>query len=369
MRQRIDKQKAKDLSKIPQSPTETMIRAFDPLGDPAWDCLLRSSGEASVFHTSEWLTALRRTYGYEPVAFSADANRDELSSGIVFCRVNSWLTGSRLVSLPFSDHCQPLGRPEQIHDVLEFLARERGPRKLKYVECRPLTGEWFEGKAESGFGPSSRFCFHQIDLTASTEQLFRKFHKDCIQRKTRKAEREGLRYEKGRGPEILGDFYKLMLRTRQRHGLPPQPRSWFKNLAECMGDALAIRVVKKSDTAIASILTLSFKETVVYKYGCSDSHFNNLGGMPFLFWQLIQEAKTEGRKVLDLGRSDLDNLGLIAFKDHLGAKKSIVKYYRNSSQPNSALAGWKEKIGAEVFRRMPAPCLSIAGRLLYKHIG
>jgi hypothetical protein len=27
---------------------------------------------------------------------------------LVFCRVRSWLTGRRSISLPFSDHCEPL---------------------------------------------------------------------------------------------------------------------------------------------------------------------------------------------------------------------------------------------------------------------
>ncbi len=31
-----------------------------------------------------------------------------LTDGVVFCEVDSWLTGRRLVSLPFSDHCEPL---------------------------------------------------------------------------------------------------------------------------------------------------------------------------------------------------------------------------------------------------------------------
>ena len=36
------------------------------------------------------------------------ADDGELANGIVFCRVESRLTGRRLVSLPFSDHCDPL---------------------------------------------------------------------------------------------------------------------------------------------------------------------------------------------------------------------------------------------------------------------
>jgi CelD/BcsL family acetyltransferase involved in cellulose biosynthesis len=345
-----------------------MLYSLNPIVDIRWRELVDASGNSSVFHMPEWLEALHQTYGYEPVVF-ANEGGERLRNGVPFCKIKSWLTGSRLVSLPFSDHCQPLGAEADIRAVLKFLAVERQVHKWKYIECRPLTGEGFHGMGETAFKMGSKFCFHQIDLSARLEQIFKNFHKDCIQRKIRKAEREGLRYEKGRGPEILGDFYALMLKTRQRHGLPPQPRAWFKNLAGCMGDSLTIRTAKKGRVPVASILTLSFRKSVTYKYGCSDTEFNNLGGTPFLFWQLIQEAKAEGKRTLDLGRSDLDNPGLIRFKDHLGASRSGLTYYRNSSQTVKQKSDWKEKVGTQVFRRMPAPCLAVAGKLFYKHIG
>src|SRR4030095_16686199 len=81
---------------------------LDPLKDPRWDTFLFEHPSASVFHTRGWLEALSRTYGYKPVAFVTSSQGEKLTNGIVFCRVNSWLTGHRLVSLPFSDHCQPL---------------------------------------------------------------------------------------------------------------------------------------------------------------------------------------------------------------------------------------------------------------------
>ena len=46
--------------------------------------------------------------GYQPVAFTTCAPAAELRNAVVFCEIQSWLTGSRLVSLPFSDHCDPL---------------------------------------------------------------------------------------------------------------------------------------------------------------------------------------------------------------------------------------------------------------------
>ena len=49
-------------------------------------------------------------------------------------------------------------------------------------------------------------------------------------------------------------------------------------------------------------------------------------GMPFLFWKLIEESKTEGAEQLDFGRTDLDNEGLIRFKDQFGTARTQITY-------------------------------------------
>src|SRR3989442_8276714 len=101
------------------------VNRIDPLNDPRWRALLERHPAASVFHTPEWLNALNRAYGYKPVVYG-NIEGDELTSGIVFCSVNSWLTGSRLVSLPFSDHCQPLIRDaEELSRLLSAVEKDR----------------------------------------------------------------------------------------------------------------------------------------------------------------------------------------------------------------------------------------------------
>ena len=87
------------------------VHHFNPLTDNRWGPFLSTHPKASVFHSSAWLTALRRTYRYEPIVFTHCAPAEDLTNAIVFCRVNSWLTGARLASLPFSDHCDILANP------------------------------------------------------------------------------------------------------------------------------------------------------------------------------------------------------------------------------------------------------------------
>lgn len=88
--------------------------------------------------------------------------------------------------------------------------------------------------------------------------------------------------EEGRSEILLDKFYDLLLLMRRQHQFPPQPRDWFRNLFACLGEQIKIGVASKDGQPIASILTLSYKGSLVYKYGCSDARFHNLGGMSFL---------------------------------------------------------------------------------------
>jgi CelD/BcsL family acetyltransferase involved in cellulose biosynthesis len=345
-----------------------LTEEVNPLTDTRWSRLLSRHPSSSVFHSPEWLETLHQTYGYTPVALTTSAADGELGDGVLFCRVNTWLTGRRLVSLPFSDHCEPLVTGSgELSRLLSALERDADANSCRYLEMRPLR---LSSLGECGFRQSQSVCFHMLDLSPTTSELFHAFHKDCVQRKIHRAEREHLTYEEGRSPALLRKFYRLQILTRQRQGLPPQPFAWFQNLAACMGEKLKIRVALKDGRAIASILTLQHRRTLVYKYGCSDKAFSNLGGMQMLFWQAVQEAKAEGLTEFDLGRSDWDNEGLTRFKDRLGASRSTLTYWRYpATSAVQAASSWKRKAAKRVFSCLPSACLPAMGKLLYRHMG
>lgn len=343
------------------------IYAIDPLRDPRWPAFLQANPRASVFHTRGWLEALRRTYGYEPVVYTTSSPASPLANGWAFCQIRSWLTGNRAISLPFSDHCDPLVDTwEHSIELSEALRRERTKHGWDYIEFRPIVSE----PALEGFESSETFFLHKLNLRPQSAEIFRGFHKSSTQRKVKRAEREGVVCESGVSERLLGQFYKLLVLTRRRHFLPPQPRTWFSNLVRCMGNQLSIWVASSRGIPIASILTLQLKNTLVYKYGCADQRFFNLGGMQMLFWRIIEQASRQGFNEFDLGRSDQEDHGLILFKDRLGANRSPLTYFRNPPlSRRSLLRPGSSGIGKRVVSCIPAPLLAAGGRLLYKHFG
>jgi CelD/BcsL family acetyltransferase involved in cellulose biosynthesis len=344
------------------------LNIIDPLVDSRWDDLVARHPSASAFHQRGWLEALKQTYGYQPFVITSAASGEPLTDGLVACRITSWLTGTRLVSLPFADHCEPLaGESGEKLMLADRLIEECTRQHCKYLEYRPLVSPENLGDE---FQPTEKFYFHELDLRPSIEQLFKGLHKDSIQRKIRRAEKEQLTYEVGRSDEFIDTFYNLLLITRRRHQLPPQPVNWFRNLATHMGDAMHIRLARKNGAAVAALLTLRHGSNVIYKYGCSDGAFHQMGGMPFLFWKLIEESKASGADCIDFGRSEIDNEGLVAFKDKFGTMKRILTYYRYPRTKEQKASAWGDSaLARRMFSILPDGVLSAAGKVLYRHIG
>jgi hypothetical protein len=347
------------------------IYRIDPLLDPRWMEIVERHPNASVFHTKAWLTSLQRTYDYKSVVFTTSPPSSELKNGMVFSRVRSWLTGQRLVSLPFSDYCEPLySSGEELDFLVRYLGAALDREKWRYVEIRPVNDPF--GMATNGveFQPSRRYFLHRIDLRPEPSELFRNFDKNSIQRRIRRAERAGLVEKRGRDETLLRDFYGLLILTRSRHHVPPQPYAWFQNLVECFGDALEIRLAYKENTPIAAILTLRFRDTVYYKYGCSDKAFNHLGATPLLLWRAISSAKSTAAREFDLGRTDEDNPGLLAFKGKWGGRSQQLVYSRFPGSPLPINEEeWKLKILKRIFACLPKRILAATGKLIYRHVG
>jgi hypothetical protein len=347
------------------------IYKIDPLQDARWAEFLQAHPRASIFHTSAWLQSLQESYGYEPFVLTTCPPGAQLTNGVAFCRIKSWLTGERLVSVPFADHCQPLF--EQIEDFYAALewTQNAGTKRGKPVEIRPLDSEALGLGEHSNFQTAETFRIHLLDLKPDLDKLLASFDKSSVQRRLRRVAQENLIYEEGISSELLDKFYYLQMLTRRKHRIPPQPKDWFGNLARFLKDGMQIRVVSKDSTPIASILTLSYKDTIIYKYGCSDARYNNLGGTVFLFWHTMQQAKKNGMQTFDMGRSDLDNPGLINFKSNWGTQNLPLTYWRWPQRAaRRALApSAGKRVGGYVVSRLPDSLLVMLGKTLYRHIG
>jgi hypothetical protein len=305
------------------------------------------------------------------VAFTTSPPTAELKNGLVFCRITSWLTGRRLVSLPFSDHCEPLcDSTEELNFLIRYLQAALEQDNWRYLEVRPMGGNFGQLGEGVGFLSGVKYFLHTLDLRPNLDEVFRNLDKDSVQRRIHHAERVGLIEKCGRSEELLKDFYNLFVITRDRHKLPPTPYVWFWNLMQSQGKALEIRVAYKERTPAAAILTLRFRDVLYYKYGCSDVRFNKLGATPWLLWRSVLAAKLSGACEFDMGRTEEDNAGLLAFKSHwVPVPKELLYWTFPNVSGVGSVSGWKVKMAKRVFSHMPRKILAITGQLIYRHIG
>lgn len=348
------------------------VYTLDPLTDPRWPALVERHEDGSVFHSRPWLEALHRTHGYEPLVLTTTRPGGELANGIVLCKIKSWLTGRRLVSLPFSDHCQPLVEgSEDLAELLGELGRLVAHEGWRTAELRPLKIDpAVVGEGEEAFAPDSRFYYNRLDLKPDLDQIQKRIHSSSIRAKIRRAEREGYTYERGKSEALLSRFYALQVLTRRKHRLPPQPLYWFETLLDRFGEELEIHLMSREGEPIAAILTVLFKQGLFWKYSCSDARRDRFGVTRGLIWNSIRQAKEQGASFYDMGRSEIENEGLIKFKDRWGSERSELRYYR---YPHRAPAGSTSSLPRELakmtFARVPNSVLIFAGRALYRHIG
>ncbi len=148
------------------------------------------------------------------------------------------------------------------------------------------------------FASVDRYYLHRLNLALDEETLWGDFT-NHVARKIRRGEREAC-VQEGRSNTLLKMFYELLLQTRRRHGLPPT-HDWFRAVLDRMDEQAKIRVAFKDRAPVAAIMTLRHGNTMMYKYGASDAASHPLGGMHFLFWQTIKEARSLGCVSLGFG--------------------------------------------------------------------
>ena len=93
---------------------------FDPVKNKRWPELLEKHPRACVFHTPGWLEALRNTYGYDPIGYTASPPGDKIRSGFSFLPGEELADGTPpgIVNV-VSDHCEPLLDSDEV----DFLCR------------------------------------------------------------------------------------------------------------------------------------------------------------------------------------------------------------------------------------------------------
>jgi hypothetical protein len=339
---------------------------LDPCTSPHWMEFVNRHPDAGIFHHPCWLGMLSRVYGYKVFALCLK-DGDCIEAGMPFVEVKSYITGHRWVSVPFSDHCQPLLGPSGQEDILmlmDYLRSRQG------VDTPTIEIRWGI-EAPVPLHREGDFVSHSLELRKDTSWIFSTFKKTQVQQPILKASREGVQVRQCTTRQDFLPFYQLQVKTRRRLGVPAQPGKFFSTLWDSVlarGFGFGL-VAYKDGQPIAGGVFLKFKGTVTYKYGASDYKYRGFKPNDLILWEAIQRACSESYEKFDFGRTNKNNTGLRKFKSGWGTIEQNLDYTilaRRSPRRNSSFL---HELIAVIIRHSPQFVCKLTGELLYKHFG
>ncbi len=340
------------------------MRILDPVHNPGWDVVVALHRDAGCFHTSAWARVLRQTYNHHPFYLQFFRGR-RLAALIPLMEARSPFTGRRGVCLPFSDACEPLiFDPEAVDLVRDGLVRFAQERRWKHLEIR--RGKFFQLAARS----ATKFYGHTLDLRSGAQELTTHFASP-VRRAIRKAERSDVSAVVVRNRPAIGDFYRLHVQTRRRHGLPPQPASFFLNIYEhIIRPGLGFVVLAQHRSRpIAAAIFFRFGKNALYKYGASDERFQQFRANNLVMWRGIQFLARNGAEKLYFGRTACENDGLRRFKLSWHTEEETIDYFRVDPSGRQCLnARHDSGFHKRVFGRLPLVFNRLAGSMIYPHL-
>jgi len=338
----------------------------DPLTYKGWNELLLNSPGCSIFHTENWAAVLAKTYRYHPHYFF-EKNSSKFEFLLPVMEVQSWITGPRGVCLPFSDLCPPI-----VGGNIRF------PDNFSQVIDMTKDYHWNHLEIRGGAAmrelttPSLSYCLHTLTLQRNPEDVFRSFRSN-YRSKVKKAVESDLKVDILYSREAINSYYKLHCLKRQRHGLPPQPLLFFKNIYDhIISQKLGfIALAFYKQNIIAGAIFFVWRDRALYKFGASDTKFERLNPNYLVFWHAIQWLCMQHYTELSFGRTDINNAGLIQFKDGWGAQRDHLDYYKYNYKSASFMPSSQDSSekGYLILKKIPIPILRTMGSILYRHMG
>lgn len=344
----------------------TCCKILNPLHIEAWDDLVMRHPEATFFHTQCWAKVLSETYGYQPMYLSVFSD-DELRFLLPLMEIKSVITGTRGVSLPFTDYVQPLtASQEDTHWIWKELIQHAKKSGWQYIDLRgDIGGQTPETVFES-------FYQHDIRLEDDYDQMFSRFSTNH-KRNIKKAIREGVEVEIRRDMRSIDQFYYLNSITRKRHGIPSQPYKFFKNIYEyaCRENKAVVVTAKKGSDVVAGAIYFLFGNKSIYKYGASSKEDRQLRANNLVMWEAIKWLSNKNYDTLNLGRTKKSNSGLIRFKNGWAADQKTLSYYRYSIKDGVFVTKKNShpSLGTYFFKTAPVAVSNFMGGVLYRHVG
>jgi CelD/BcsL family acetyltransferase involved in cellulose biosynthesis len=341
-----------------------MIQIVDAVGENEWKDFLSNCEAAAIYHTPEWKKFLEKTFSYEPHYIFALNETGRIIAMLPFFSVKSKLTGSRLCSVPFSHICGYIGDDSAFDTVMNEALSLYKFLSLDYLEIRSAVDA-------DGFAAENKFHTYILELSPTPEAVWKKFNSNA-KRNIKKAANIGVSVEATKNMDDLRRFYELNCINKRDIGVPCHPWGFFENLFDILNDYVHLYVSKHDNKTIGGGIMLCYKDTALYAYGASRPEFLKYYPYYAYIWRCIEDFCHGGYKVLDFGRSDSENAGLIEFKKRWGTAEKRLDYSYYPGIPQSIghnRDSVKFRLAARAINCMPVSIYKKLSDITFQHFG
>ncbi len=347
------------------------ISVIDTTTDCRWEEFVANQAQGTIFHTSAWAAVIKEAYNYLPRYYVLEDEAGQIRAAIPLYIVRSRLTGERLICLPFSDSCCPLGNSaDDIAFLLNSVKKDIKAGVASYLEIRG----WQNGVMPAQLDLIKRdyHLSHLLDLEEGVDILKERFH-HSIRKNIHQAEERGATVRLTHAEADMDNFYKLNVATRKKLGVLPQPHAFFRALYHhVISQNLGfLGVAESRGKTIAGVICLTYKDTIYYKFNASDEKYLKKRPNHLLIWELIQHACADGYKYFNFGRCSPEDEGLRIFKSRWGAKEHKTPYFYYpevkgfATVPEDSRRYRAMRLFSYV---MPEFAFRIAGSIFYRHL-
>lgn len=351
--------------------TTTAVTCIDPLADDRWDSFVRAHPASVVFHLSDWARVLVETYDYVPRYHVLEDAGGAITAAWPAMLIRSRITGTRLVTLPFSDFCPPLIRTDgDGKRLLDAVTSDAWAVNAKRIEAR---GWPLEAPIPPHLVAKASYVRHVIDLSAGHDAVRTRLSEN-VRRSLKKADGFGVTTRLGQTAADLEAFIRLNVRLRRKHGMLPQPSRFFQAIFRHFveTDRGYIALAEREGTPLAALLCLRHNGVTLDKYAVNDQSLNRFRGSHAVMWRAIETELERGTGRYDMGRSDGTAESLHRFKLQFGAETVPAPYYYHPAPGGMTTEDPKgaKKFALDAFARVaPEGLFLAAGRLAYRHLG
>lgn len=340
-----------------------------PLTDAAaWDAYVAAHPEATPFHSRAWCEAVTAATGHQCHFVAARDGAGRVTGMVPLHHVRSPLFGQALVGSGFAVDGGLLADDDGVAAVLaDGAANIARTLNVPSVELRggplPMGEGWH--REEGVYAGFAR------DLAADDEaELLAIPRKQRAE--VRKALGGALTVTTGRDPAERADHYRVYATSVRNLGTPVFPKELFDAVLDAFGDDADILTVRHEGRAVASVLSLYWRGTVMPYWGGGLAEARGLRANELMYYALMGHVRAKGCTRFDFGRSKLGT-GPFSYKKNWGFEPQPRIYARwlapgekpRDTNPTSA----KYRLQVDLWKRLPLWAANRIGPLIARGLG